>query len=65
MFVDALKNANAGEINLIIPYSGYSRQDRVAKTGEPVTARVVAGLFESVAIDKLVTIRIYQITVVI
>ena len=59
VFVDALKNKGAKEIVLIIPYYGYSRQDRVAKDGEPITARVVAGLFESVGISKLITIDLH------
>ena len=46
MFADALKNAGAFEVVLIAPYFGYSRQDRVAVKGEPITAKLVAKMIE-------------------
>lgn len=63
ILINALKNSGAKTINLVIPYFGYSRQDRIALSGEPVTAKVVADMFQSAGIDKLITVDLhtYQI----
>mgnify|MGYP002523684636 CR=1 FL=1 len=59
VFVDALKNKGAKEIVLVIPYYGYSRQDRVAKEGEPITAKMVASLYQNAGINKIITIDLH------
>ena len=56
IFVDSLKNAGAKEIVLITPYYGYSRQDRVAQKGEPITAKIVANLLQSCGISQLISV---------
>lgn len=59
IFVDALKNSGAKEVILITPYYGFSRQDRVAKEGEPITAKVVAKMFQAVGINKLIAVDLH------
>ena len=59
IFVDSLKNAGAKEINLITPYYGYSRQDRVAQKGEPITAKIVANLLQSSGIGQLISVDLH------
>ena len=59
IFVDSLKNAGAKEINLITPYYGYSRQDRVAQKGEPITAKIVANLLQSSGISQLISVDLH------
>ena len=54
MFADALKNAGAFEVVLIAPYFGYSRQDRVALKGEPITAKLVAKMIEIAGISRVI-----------
>ena len=54
MFADALKNAGAFEVVLIAPYFGYSRQDRVAVKGEPITAKLVAKMIEIAGISRVI-----------
>lgn len=59
IFVDSLKNAGAKDIILITPYYGYSRQDRVARKGEPITAKIVANLLESCGISQLISVDLH------
>ena len=53
--IDTLKRASAKSINLIIPYLGYSRQDRKVKPWQPITAKLVANLLETAGASRLTT----------
>lgn len=44
LIVDALKRYGAKSIHLIIPWLGYSLQDRAFRDGEPISARVIADM---------------------
>lgn len=59
VFVDSLKNAGAKEVVLVTPYYGYSRQDRVARPGEPITAKVVAGIIENSGISRVISVDLH------
>lgn len=59
IFIDSLRNGFAKEITLVIPYMGYSRQDRMARLGEPISARLVADLFNVVGVDHMITIDLH------
>lgn len=59
VFVDGLRKGNAREITLVIPYFGFSRQDRIARKGEPISAKLVATLLETVGIDKIITMDLH------
>lgn len=59
LFIDSLRNGFAKEITLVIPYMGYARQDRMAKIGEPISARLVADLFNVVGVDHMITIDLH------
>ncbi len=52
--IDALKRASAGKIAVVMPYMGYSRQERMALPGEPITARLVADLIEKAGASLMV-----------
>jgi len=59
IFVDALKRASAAEINFIVPYFGYARQDRKAKPRQPITAALVAHLLTTAGVDRVVTVNLH------
>jgi len=59
IFVDALRRASAKEINVICPYFGYARQDRKAKPRQPITAALVAHLFNTAGVDRVVTVNLH------
>ena len=44
--IDACKRASAANINIVVPYYGYARQDRKARSREPITAKLVANLIK-------------------
>lgn len=52
--IDACKRASARTINCIMPYFGYSRQDRKAKARQPISAKLVADMLEVAGADRIV-----------
>ena len=56
---DALKRASAKSINLVIPYYGYSRQDRKARSRQPISAKLVADLLQVAGADRVITMDIH------
>ena len=59
IMVDALRRASAAIINVVMPYYGYARQDRKARSREPITAKLIANLLEMDQISRLVTIDLH------
>lgn len=59
IFIDGLKRASAKHIHVIVPYYGYSRQDRKARAREPITARLVADLLQVAGIDRIVAFDLH------
>lgn len=59
IMVDALRRASAAKINVVMPYYGYARQDRKARSREPITAKLIANLLEMDKIDRLITIDLH------
>lgn len=59
IMVDALKRASAKQINIVIPYYGYARQDRKARAREPITAKLVANLLETSGATRVITLDLH------
>ena len=57
--IDACKRASAGEINVIMPYYGYARQDRKAKPRQPITSKLVANLLQVAGAHRVVTFDLH------
>lgn len=56
---DALKRSSANSITAVIPYFGYSRQDRKAAPRVPISAKLVADLMQTAGIDRVATIDLH------
>ncbi|WP_102347997.1 ribose-phosphate diphosphokinase [Bacillus sp. Marseille-P3661] len=59
IMVDALKRASAKTINVVIPYYGYARQDRKARSREPITAKLVANLIETAGATRVIAFDLH------
>jgi ribose-phosphate pyrophosphokinase len=60
IMVDALKRSSVEEISVVLPYFGYSRQDRRARSARvPITAKVVANMLTSMGVERLLTIDLH------
>lgn len=59
VMVDALRRASANSITAVIPYFGYSRQDRANEPRVPITAKLVANILTHAGIDRLVTMDLH------
>ncbi len=59
IMIDALKRASAKNINLVIPYYGYARQDRKARSREPITSKLVANLLEKAGATRVVVMDLH------
>ena len=53
IMIDALKRASAEHINIIMPYYGYSRQDRKAAPRQPISAKLMADLLQTAGASRL------------
>ena len=59
IMIDAARRASAGRITAVIPYFGYARQDRKARSREPITAKLVANLITSAGADRVMTMDLH------
>ena len=58
--IDAAKGASAHRIIAVMPWYGYSRQDKKSAPREPITARVVAQCLEAVGVDRILTMDLHS-----
>ncbi|HZP16201.1 MAG TPA: ribose-phosphate diphosphokinase [Nocardioides sp.] len=59
IMVDALKRASAKRITVVMPFWGYSRQDKKHRGREPISARLVADLFKTAGADRIMSIDLH------
>ena len=61
LMVDALKRASARSVTAVIPYFGYSRQDRRVRSARvPISAKVIADMLSEVGISRIITLDIHS-----
>ena len=64
LIADALKRSSASRITAVVPYYGYARQDRRVRSARvPISAKVVADMFRSVGIDRVLTVDLHSETI--
>lgn len=59
IMVDAFKRSSANNINAVIPYFGYARQDRKAAPRVPISAKLVANLLQSAGVNRVITMDLH------
>ena len=59
IMIDACKRASAGRVTAVIPYFGYARQDRKAKSRDPISAKLVANMLTASGADRVLTMDLH------
>jgi ribose-phosphate pyrophosphokinase len=59
-FIGAIKDAGAARVTAVVPYLCYARKDRRTKLNDPVATRYIAGMFEAVGTDAIVTLDVHN-----
>ena len=56
---DAMRRASVGRINAVVPYFGYARQDRKARSRDPISAKLVANMITVAGADRILTMDLH------
>ncbi len=59
IMIDACRRASAGRITAVIPYFGYARQDRKAKSRDPISAKLVANMLTAAGANRILTMDLH------
>lgn len=63
IMIDACKRASANSVNVVMPYFGYARQDRIAASREPITAKLIANMLVKAGVNRLLTLDLHAVQV--
>ena len=59
LMIDAAVGASARRVIAVLPWFGYSRQDKKSKLREPISARLIAHLLQTAGADRVVTVDLH------
>jgi len=60
IMIDAMRRSSAGRITCVMPYFGYARQDRRAKSHDPISAKLVADLITTAGANRILTMDLHS-----
>ena len=60
VMIDAMKRASAKRITAVVPYYGYSRQDKKAVSREPISAKLLADLLSTAGANRVVSVDLHS-----
>ena len=63
IMIDACKRASANSVNVVMPYFGYARQDRIAASREPITAKLSANMLVKAGVNRILTLDLHAVQV--
>ena len=59
ILIDACRRASAGRVTAVIPYFGYARQDRKAKSRDPISSKLIANMIAAAGADRVLTMDLH------
>ena len=59
ILIDACRRASAGRVTAVIPYFGYARQDRKAKSRDPISSKLIANMITAAGADRVLTMDLH------
>ncbi|MBU0462463.1 MAG: ribose-phosphate pyrophosphokinase [Proteobacteria bacterium] len=60
LLIDAFKRSSASRITAVIPYFGYSRQDKKVSPRVPISAKLIADLLEKAGVHRVITMDLHS-----
>src|SRR5881628_1645289 len=60
VMIDAFRRSSAARITAVIPYYGYSRQDRKDKPRMPISAKLVANIISAAGTNRVLTMDLHK-----
>lgn len=63
LIADALNRLGVKKITAVIPWLGYSKQDKVFRSGEPLSVKVIAKMLQVVPLEKVITFDLHNLAI--